>query len=172
MPPCFVSRSTRTGVVPDVAFVVRRLEAVDIPDCEAVLRSLPEWFGIEAALREYVDLLAVSSGFVAIEAGSVVGFIALQGHFPGSAEVSVMAVRPERHRQGIGRCLLDRCVEHLLARGVGLLHVKTVGPSSEDACYARTRFFYEANGFEPVFESWAIWGGHPCLVLVRMLPSM
>ena len=150
---------------------MRRLEAMDIPECEAILRSLPEWFGIEAALRQYVDLLAGSPGFVATETGSVVGFISLYEHFPRSAEVRVMAVCPERHREGVGRVLLDECVAFLAARGVGLLHVKTVGPSSDDPCYARTRCFYESNGFEPVFESWAIWGEHPCLVLARKLPG-
>jgi GNAT superfamily N-acetyltransferase len=81
-----------------------------------------------------------------------------------------MAVHPAHHRQGIGRLLLNRLEEEARAQGASLLHVKTLGPSSPDAAYARTRAFYQAMGFIPLLETTAFWGEvDPTLVLVKPL---
>ncbi len=100
--------------------------------------------------------------------GRVVGFLALEQHDPGSVEIHVMAVEPELHRRGIGAKLAawaeDWCHEH----GVRWLHVKTRGPSTPDPHYERTRRFYRALGFEPLFESLTLWGPQDAaLVLVK-----
>jgi GNAT superfamily N-acetyltransferase len=81
-----------------------------------------------------------------------------------------MAVRPEFHRQGVGRALLSHLEIEAAARGGLWLHVKTLAPSHPDPFYARTRKFYEAMGFAPLFESETQWGPeNPALVLVKRL---
>jgi ribosomal protein S18 acetylase RimI-like enzyme len=81
-----------------------------------------------------------------------------------------MAVAPNDHREGIGRALLGHIESDARAQGGGWLHVKTLGPSHPDPYYARTRAFYEAMGFEPLFESTTIWGpDNPALVLVKQV---
>ena len=99
----------------------------------------------------------------------VVGVALLAEHFPESRELHLLVVRRDRHRQGIGRALVDAVVSDLRAAGVRLLEVHTVGPSYEDAGYARTREFYLAQGFVAMNELPRIdWDG-PTLILVRPL---
>jgi hypothetical protein len=52
--------------------------------------------------------------------------------------------------------------------GVGLLQVKTFGPSGQSPEYERTRDFYESLGFLPLEERTDIWGpDNPCLISVK-----
>ncbi len=80
-----------------------------------------------------------------------------------------MAVDPAEHRHGAGRALVTALERDLIADGVRLLQVKTLGPSRPDAGYARTRKFYQAMGFEPVEEITGLWPENPCLIMVKPL---
>lgn len=94
----------------------------------------------------------------------------MERHFPGSFEISFLAVRPEHDRRGIGRALVRGVEADARAHAGRFLHVRTLGPSHPDAGYARTRDFYEAIGFEPQFESTALGSpGNPIVVLVKPL---
>ncbi|MDJ0789828.1 MAG: GNAT family N-acetyltransferase [Myxococcota bacterium] len=144
---------------------VRPLVDADVDGCAALLARLPEWFGIEASNRAYIAGLSELPAFVAEFDGRLVGFASLRPHGPASSEIEVLAVTPDRHRQGVGRALVGRLEAESPA---GFLHVKTLGPSDPDANYARTRAFYAALGFTPLFESTALWGEeNPTLVLVK-----
>jgi GNAT superfamily N-acetyltransferase len=90
-------------------------------------------------------------------------------HFPGSAEIYLMAVESALHRQGIGRALVEALEADLLADGVELLQVKTLGPSLPDAGYEKTRRFYGRMGFRPLEEIPDLWPGNPCLIMVKVL---
>jgi GNAT superfamily N-acetyltransferase len=140
---------------------------------EALLRGLPEWFGIESSIREYVDAagrLPTYLGFVSGEgAERPVGCLLVRRHFPASAEIHLMAVARELHRTGIGRALVAAAEADLAADGVRWLQVKTLGPSRPDAAYAATREFYTALGFEPLEEFAELWPGNPCLLMVKAL---
>ena len=68
-------------------------------DCEPVLRSLPDWFGIESAIVHYVHTIDNSPTFRALIGGHTAGFLTVTKHFEESAEIYVMAVRPEYHRR-------------------------------------------------------------------------
>ena len=74
-----------------------------------------------------------------------------------------------RPRRGVGTAMIEAITEDVLARGVKLLEVKTLGPSKDDPNYARTRHFYEKMGFLPLEET-DLWGADtPCLILVKPL---
>jgi ribosomal protein S18 acetylase RimI-like enzyme len=90
-------------------------------------------------------------------------------HFPGSAEIYLMAVDPARHRQGAGRALVEALEDDLIADGVELLEVKTLGPAYPDTGYAGTRHFYTRLGFRPLEEIHGLWPGNPCLIMVKLL---
>ncbi len=132
------------GLEPGVEIVEFQASMTDV--CEQILGALPEWFGIPAANAEYVRGLPELTTFVALLGGPN-GFIALEQHFPESAENHVLAVHPEHHRQGIGRALVSHAEQWLHARGVEFFCVKTLGPSEPYAPYAGTRSFYRALGF-------------------------
>ena len=138
--------------------------------CEPILRSLPDWFGIEEAIVQYAAEIDTLPTFLASTAEGVIGFLSLKQHNPYAAEVYVMGVIQEAHRQGIGKVLMVEAEKWLVKQGVEYLQVKTLGPSHSDPNYARTRAFYQALGFRPLEEFRQIWDEHnPCLVLVKRL---
>ena len=146
--------------------VVRRADPAAV---EQILASMPEWFGIPEANASYVEDVAALPSYLAVEGFEVVGVALLAEHFPESRELHLLAVRRERHRQGIGRLLVEAVVADLRAAGGRLLEVHTVGPSHESEGYARTREFYLAVGFVAMNELQRIdWSG-PTLILVRQL---
>lgn len=151
---------------------VRPLTPDDVGRCEEILYSLPDWFGIEASNRAYVESLRTLPAAVACLDDRVAGFIALAEHNPNSIEIHVMAVDPALHGRGIGRRLVDWAERWCRQRSVRWLHVKTRGPSTPDPGYQRTRAFYGACGFEPLFESLTLWGPQDAaLVLVKRLDA-
>jgi GNAT superfamily N-acetyltransferase len=138
--------------------------------CEPILRSLPDWFGIEEDLRKYLAEINRLPTFLALDRGGVLGFLTLKQHFPHSAEILVMGCLPEVHRQGVGRALIERAEDWLLDQGVEYLQVKTLGPSRPDPSYEITKMFYLSLGFEPLEEMNKIWDeNNPCLVMVKKL---
>ena len=72
-----------------------------VAPCEAVLRSLPDWFGIEDALLMYARDTATLPTFALADdaagaehadtadntAPRIIGFVSLQQHFPAAWEV-------------------------------------------------------------------------------------
>lgn len=136
---------------------------------EPILRSVPEWFGIEASTRGYIARAGELPTWIATVAGRDAGFVSVARPMPRSADVYCMAVHRDFHGRGIGTALV-RCVEAALkADGVEYLQVKTQGPSKPSAEYARTLHFYEKVGFVPLEEFQGLWQGIPCLVLVKKL---
>jgi GNAT superfamily N-acetyltransferase/predicted enzyme related to lactoylglutathione lyase len=138
--------------------------------CREILEGLPDWFGIAEARERYVrevEALPV----LAIEAGGErVGFVALKPHSAHAAEVHVMGVRRDHHRQGLGTRLL-RASECWAARqGMRWLTVKTLSPSRESPEYAQTRQFYEACGYARLEELPTLWDeANPALLLIKSL---
>lgn len=138
--------------------------------CIPIVRSLPGWFGLEAAILHYSIEIDHLPTWLACDAGRVLGFVSLKQHTPYSAEIYVMGILPQAHRRGIGRALFNQSQAWLKDRSVEYLQVKTLGPSQPDANYAKTRAFYEAMGFRPLEEFEQIWDEfNPCLVMVKKL---
>jgi GNAT superfamily N-acetyltransferase len=146
--------------------VVRRHDPDAVRD---ILASVPEWFGIPEANQRYVDDDETMPSYLAVDGRTVIGVALLAEHFAPARELHLIAVRRDRHRQGVGRALLAAIEDDLRVAGVRLLEVHTVGPSSEDEGYALTRQFYLGRGFVPINEFQRIdWDG-PTLVLVKPL---
>jgi ribosomal protein S18 acetylase RimI-like enzyme len=138
--------------------------------CEGILRSLPDWFGIEAAIQEYTAQIDRLPTFVTREGGVNIGFLTLKEHSSCAAEIFVMGVSPSHQRRGIGRRLLGAAEAYLVAKGIRFLQVKTLSSSHPDPNYARTRAFYTAMGFCPLEEFPELWDpGNPCLQMIKLL---
>lgn len=139
---------------------------------ERLLRGLPEWFGIEESLAEYVeDARRMRTVLASKQDGEPIGILLLNPHFPTSAEVHLMAVERAWHRRGVGSALVAEAERLARADGAGLLEVKTLGASRPDAGYDATRRFYLAMGFLPLEELLDLWPGNPCLILVKPLAA-
>ena len=140
--------------------------------CEPILRSLPEWFGIEEATEAYAEETNLLPTFVARSGGTPVGFLTLRLHTVDAAEISVMGVMPSDHRRGAGRALVAAAEAYLRGAGFCFLQVKTLSSAHPDPYYARTRAFYLAVGFRPLQEFPMLWGeANPCLQMVKVLPA-
>lgn len=137
---------------------------------ESILRALPEWFGIESSIVEYVLGIAPTNFYAAYDGEIPVGFLSITSHNPHTSEVYVMGILEPFHRQGIGSALLHEAEEDLKKDGARYLMVKTLGSSHPDVHYARTREFYSESGFYPLEEIREIWGPtNPCLIMVKAL---
>jgi GNAT superfamily N-acetyltransferase len=150
------------------------IEVVRRQDPEAVreiLDSVPDWFGIPESNANYVRDGGRLPSYLAVDSTDdrVVGVALISEHFPPSRELHLIAVRGDRHREGIGRLLLETIEEDLRAAGVRILEVHTLGPSDDDEGYARTREFYFAQGFIPISELPLVGEEDPILVLVKPL---
>jgi ribosomal protein S18 acetylase RimI-like enzyme len=136
--------------------------------CEPILRALPDWFGIEAAIVQYVREIETLPTFVAEREGIPVGFLTLKRHTACAAEIYVMGVRPEARRQGFGRALVRRAEVYLRREQVDFLQVKTLSASHPDLGYTETRAFYAALGFKPLEEFKQLWNEqNPCVLMVK-----
>ncbi|MEM9754054.1 MAG: GNAT family N-acetyltransferase [Planctomycetota bacterium] len=145
-------------------------ESVGAAEAEAVLRTLPEWFGIESALIGYAQQAGKGMTFTARHSGALVGFATVRRHFATSGEITCIAVRREDRGTGIGRLLVDAAQRWLVSEGVRWLQVKTLAESNPDPNYAQTRRFYLSQGFEPLEEMPGLWGdANPCLIMVKTL---
>ena len=180
---------------------------------ERLLRSLPDWFGIESAVEGYVAAAARMPAYLAwpadasasanaseptrtsqppgisetagtsepanpsqpagasepADASQPAGALLAARHYPGAAEIYLMAVDPAVHRRGAGRALVAALEADLIADGVEFLQVKTLGPAYQDAGYERTRRFYAAVGFQPLEQIHGLWPGNPCLIMIKSL---
>jgi GNAT superfamily N-acetyltransferase len=138
-----------------------------------LLGLLPAWFGIESSNAHYIDVAADLPTYLAWPqadaAAEPAGVLLAARHFPGAAEIYLMAVDPALHRRGVGRALVEALERDLVADQVRLLQVKTLGPSHPDPGYATTRMFYEGMGFAPLEEIADLWPGNPCLIMVKVL---
>jgi ribosomal protein S18 acetylase RimI-like enzyme len=140
--------------------------------CEPILRDLPQWFGIPEATEQYLKDIEGLPTFIASLEGEAVGFLTLREHSEYAAEIHVMGVRPELHRNGVGRALVCGAESSLRKRGFEYMQVKTLSERHPDLNYARTRAFYSAMGFRPLEEFPELWGEeNPCLQMIKSLAA-
>ena len=133
---------------------VRPLSPRDGAACDAIVASLPHHFGLESGRAACAAAVRSEDGLAAVAGDEVVGFLTWRPWYRASREITWMAVHAERRGAGIGRALLERLAAES-ARHVG---------------YARTRRFYERNGFEPVWEPAGWWDdANQAVVMLRRL---
>jgi GNAT superfamily N-acetyltransferase len=167
------SKGHAVGVAAEVELRIRD-QAVGAGEiCRRILETLPTWFGIPASVEDYIATADRSPTVVASLGDEDVGLLTLVRHSRYAAEVYVMAVLPELHRQGIGRALLGHSESTLAADGVEFLQVKTLAQSKPDDGYDKTRAFYLAYGFRPLEEFPGLWDAeNPALQMIKVIPKV
>lgn len=141
-------------------------------DCETILRSLPNWFGIEESIQMYVRDSSLVPSFGFASNSTLSGFISLKEHFPGAWEVHCIAVLATDRNGGVGSELLNHAERWLASKGVRFLQIKTIADTSADPFYAETREFYLKRGYEPIEVFSELWGPtNPALQLVKVLKT-
>lgn len=146
--------------------MVRRIDDPEekVRIAAAVLDALPDWFGIPESTRSYVQGSRELPFWAAEQ-----GFIVLRPTSRYAAEVFVMGVLPQSHRQGVGRQLMQALEAYAVQQGYEYLQVKTV----RKGCYPeydRTNAFYEAMGFRELECFPDLWDtNNPCQVYVKRI---
>ncbi len=152
---------------------VRPLTITDAPSCDAIIASLPYFFGDPDGVRDCAAAVRSQRGYVATVGGDVVAFLTVERHDPLSAEITWMAAHASQRRRGLGRRLIERAAVELAGEAVRMLCVLTLGPSvPEDAGdnYAGTRAFYRSCGFVPLRElELRSWNDAYALMLAKAL---
>jgi GNAT superfamily N-acetyltransferase len=135
---------------------VRPLAAGDGPACDAIMRTLPDWFGYEPGLEECAQAVRNQAGLVAVEAGEILGFATWEQRTPDAAEITWAAVRRDRRNGGIGTAIIEALAQELHDRGFALAlamtsaRSKTPDPTWDS--YHETRAFWRARRFYPLIE--------------------
>ena len=138
--------------------------------CNQILHSLPDWFGIEESIIQYIKDADAMPTMIVKDENNVIGFLTIKKHFSETAEIHCMGILPQFHRKGIGKLLIQELANNLKNDGFKILQVKTI--SEESACkfYAQTREFYKSVGFIPLEVFPKLWDeSNPCLQLVKQL---
>ena len=137
---------------------------------KTVITQLHPWFGIESANAEYIKNAAGIPVAVCEIDKRVVGFMAYRPTSDVVVELYVTGVLETYHRQGIGRRLLLMTELHAIQNNYQYYTVKTLDPSRENADYAKTRMFYEQNGFVKLETFKTLWDpSNPCLMMIKTL---
>lgn len=135
-----------------------------------ILATLPDWFGLPEANARFAAEARDLPMFVARGGGETIGLATIRQHFPATAELHLIAIKPAHHRAGIGARLIRAVEDHLRETATRTLTVKTLAPSAGDLGYARTHRFYAAQGFLPLEVFPTLWGPeNPCLLLAKTL---
>ena len=138
--------------------------------CNLVLRALPDWFGIESAIVDYVNDVRPMPFYAAFDDGGPVGFVAIKRHNQHTAEVYVMGILQDFHRMGIGTKLIALCEDYCRKNKMTFLTVKTLDESRADEGYAKTRQFYLSVGFKPLEVFPLLWdASNPCLFMAKYI---
>jgi GNAT superfamily N-acetyltransferase len=152
---------------------IRLLGRGDAPACDAVVASLPYHFGLESGREECAEAVRRQDGLAAVSGAGLVGFLTWRPWYRSSREITWMAVHAGSRGAGAGRAMLDRLAAdsagHARYLVVTTLSEATPEPGVADG-YARTRRFYEHNGFEPVWEPAGWWDAeNQAVLMVRRL---
>lgn len=159
--------------MPTGPFYVRPLKSGDASSCVEVVRSLPEWFSYPGALEGIHDATSVQRGFVALDQGQVVAFVATKPSYDESLEISYLAVAKQHRRSGLGRTLVREVARAASADGVATICLLTAGPAAKSPYYEQSVAFYLAMGFWRIKELHITeWGGAPSLIMVAPVAGL
>jgi N-acetylglutamate synthase-like GNAT family acetyltransferase len=164
----------RIGNRHDGRVEIRPLAPADASACDAVLASLPYFFGNPVGIEACAAAVRTQRGWVADDDGMIIGFVTIEASTSQAAEITWLAVHAEHRRGGIGRRLVERVVDVLTREGVEMLCVMTLGPSVPEPgvadSYEGTRTFYRRVGFVAVKElALSTWSDGFALLLTRSL---
>jgi GNAT superfamily N-acetyltransferase len=100
--------------------------------------------------RQEADVTAMLDGapetvWLAVEHEELVGFLGLRLHPEDRmGEIHILAVAPERQRQGVGRMLTNFAETYFRERGMRIVMVETVADSGHEPA----RRAYESSGYQ------------------------
>ena len=95
-----------------------------------ILADLPDWFGLPESTKDYIEQSRERPFWAAYRNNEAVGFIVLKETSNYTAEIYVMGVLMDFHRQQIGEQLFYKFVQYAKDHTYEYIQVKTVDRKS------------------------------------------
>jgi len=134
----------------------------------SILRMLPEWFGNEKGLQDYVNSVHEFPYWAAFDNGNCIGFFSLKIHYNRTGDIYVCGVDPNYHGKGIGTSLYKELEKHCIKNNCEYIIVKTLSEIARYEPYLRTKQFYKKLGFKELLSFTEIWDEeNPCLIMIK-----
>lgn len=138
--------------------------------CADIIGALPDWFGIAEANAGYIEGVATKAAFCVLDnTGDIVGMLSLNHPYPTNADIYWVGIRPEHHRKGIGQLLFNAAAARAKELGCETMTVETLSDADPDPGYARTRAWYMAMGFKPLFGLKPYGDDNPMVYMMKLL---
>ena len=135
-----------------------------------ILRKLPEWFGIEESIQEYVNTVYKYPFWAAFDKDNCIGFFSGKIHYNRTGDIYVCGIDPEYHGKGIGTLLYKELENYFIRNACDYVIVKTLSEKNADTNYAKTRNFYKKIGFKELLTLTEMWDtNNPCLIMIKNL---
>jgi GNAT superfamily N-acetyltransferase len=152
----------------DVA--IRPLQPGDADDCDAVIASLPDFFGVDEGIAACAQAVRNERGAVAATAnGPVVAFATWCARRPHAAEITWAAVRADHRGGGIGGRVVSEVERQAADAGIEWMVVMTVSPNdARPETYEPTRHFWEAAGYTQLLD-FDVWSSNLAVLMVKAL---
>lgn len=158
-----------------MAIVLRELVPGDGPAADAIMRSLPEWFGHEGGLAACAVAVREGAGWALERDFTLVAFATWEPRNTYTAEITWMGVHSSVRGQQLGTRLIEYACAELRARGYALALAMTSAapkiPTAGTDPYDATRAFWLRRGFLPLAEL-DIWDTDIALLVVRPLQTL
>ena len=134
-----------------------------------VLRELPDWFGIEKSIVEYVEQAADLPFWAAItDINECIGIFSGKIHYGSTGDIFVCAVSPQFNRIGVGSELYKEMEYYFKANKCNYVIVKTLSDIVDYEPYNKTRKFYSKHGFTKLLTLTEMWDeNNPCLIMIK-----
>ncbi|MFO8671942.1 GNAT family N-acetyltransferase [Legionella pneumophila serogroup 1] len=120
--------------------------------CQTITKDLPEYFGLPEANEHYAIGVKIRTNFAAKKEGNYIGLISIDFPYPNNANVYLVAVRRDFHRQGVGKQLIEVACHFAKTQGATTITVETLSPSESEENYLKTYLFYQSVGFNALFD--------------------
>ena len=133
-----------------------------------ILRKLPEWFGIEESLLEYVSTVKKYPFWAAFNEENCIGFFSGKIHHNRTGDIYLCGVDPKYHGNGIGTLLFKEMENYFIKSNCKYIIVKTVDEMDIEKHYGKTVKFYKSIGFEKLITLPEMWDeNNPCLIMIK-----
>ena len=135
-----------------------------------ILRKLPDWFGVEESLQDYVNTVYKYSFWAAFDKEKCIGFFSGKIHHNRTGDIYVCGVDPEYHGKGIGTSLFNELEGYCKRNNCEYIIVKTVDETDSQKAYGKTVKFYESIEFRKLITIPEVWDEYnPCLIMIKKI---
>ena len=120
--------------------------------CRQITVDLPEWFGLPECNEHYAKGVRNRTNFAIRRDENYLGLLSLDFPYPKNSNIYWMGVFRQYHGQGLGHKLIQEAIRYSITQSAITITVETLAPTESDTNYLNTYYFYEREGFNPLFN--------------------